>query len=184
MKKRICILLFAFFFLPAIAADPMFDGKRNQISYGSGMAIKSESLIYFPVNFVPYFTNILTYSQPNTVFRIPGRQSVNISKNMGRGEKYGWNWELLDEYIFYFSEDAFFYNTRNWYYGMGMGVGMQLNYNERIGSLLIFEIKLFAGYKISERINLEAFFQHFSNGHTTQNNYSYNFYGLSLVYKF
>ncbi|MDR1071691.1 MAG: acyloxyacyl hydrolase [Rickettsiales bacterium] len=170
--------------MPARAADPMFDGMENQLAISSGVAIASQSLIYFPMYFVPYFTSELTYSQPNTVFRLPGRQNINIGKNIGRGQSRGWDWKLLNEYVFFLSEDAFLYNTENWYYGLGLGVGMQLDYNERIGSLLIFEFKMIVGRKISERANVELFFQHFSNGHTTENNYSYNFYGASVVFKF
>jgi hypothetical protein len=168
----------------AVAATPMFDGFDSQITVNSGVASEISGMIVPPWDFVPYFTTEIRYSQPNTIFRLQGRQNLSVNKNVGRGYANGWDWDMLDEYIFILSEDAFLYHTDNWYYGLGMGAGMQLHYNERIGSLLIFQFKIFAGRKITNRLNLELFFQHFSNGHVTDDNYSYNFYGLGAVFKF
>jgi hypothetical protein len=185
MKKALLLLVIASVGSAAAgAADPMFNGRQSQMSIATGVGTGKSGLIVPPWDFVPYFTTMAAYSQPNTVFRLPGRQNASLSKNIGKGESKGWDWSLLDEYIFLLSEDAFLYNTENWYYGVGMGAGMQLDYNDRIGSLLLFQFKLFVGRRITDRTNVELFYQHFSNGHITDNNHSYNFYGLSTVFKF
>jgi hypothetical protein len=67
---------------------------------------------------------------------------------------------------------------------MGLGIGMQGQQNERIGSKLLFGFKLGAGYRITECIALELFMQHYSNGNTAPENNSYAFYGLGMTYSF
>ena len=67
---------------------------------------------------------------------------------------------------------------------MGIGVGMQAQQNERIGSKFLFGFKLGAGYRISECTSVEAFMQHISNGNTAPENNSYAFYGLGLSFNF
>ena len=56
--------------------------------------------------------------------------------------------------------------------------------NERIGTKLLFGFKLLAGYKIFDKFNTELFMQHFSNGETSVNNFSYNFLGFGISYNF
>jgi hypothetical protein len=166
------------------AADPVFGGHDKQMLVSAAVASSHGGLIAAPTHIVPYFTTQAQYSLPNTVFLLPGRQNVALGMNVGFGEHAGWNWSDFYELLFLISEDAFLYRTENWYYGLGMGVGMQLNYNDRINSLLIFQFKLLAGVKISEKTNIEFYFQHFSNGHVSEINVPYNFYGASVVFKF
>ena len=82
------------------------------------------------------------------------------------------------------SEDVALFYGKNWYSYMGLGVGMQAQQNERIGSKLLFGFKLAAAYRLSECTAVELFMQHYSNGNTAPENNSYAFYGLGLAYSF
>jgi hypothetical protein len=126
----------------------------------------------------------IQYSQPTTFFRLPARKSLNVIQTLGFGKKYGWHWDKYTIPIAMLSEDVILTDICNWYTFMGLGVGMQAQQNERIGSKLLFGFKVGAGYRISECTAVEAFMQHISNGNTAPENNSYAFYGLGLSFNF
>ncbi len=164
--------------------NPFFNGNKNQIAFNFGCGVNSGFIVPPPTQWVPFNMFHLQYSQPTTFFRLHARKSLNIIQTLGHGGKYGWQWDKYTIPIAMLSEDVILYNTTNWYYFTGIGVGMQAQQNKRIGSKLIFGFKLGAGYHISDHWSVEAFIHHFSNGNTAPENNSYAFYGMGVTYKF
>lgn len=170
----------------AVHADtnPFFNGYKNQVAFNFGYGVNSGFLLPPPTQFVPFNMLQVQYSQPTTFFRLPARKSINIIQTLGHGSKYGWHWDKYTIPIVMLSEDVIPFHGQDWYTFIGLGVGMQAQQNERIGSKLLFGFKLGTGYKISDCVGIELFMQHYSNGNTAPENNSYAFYGLGLTYSF
>ena len=164
--------------------NPFFSGYENQIAFNVGTGVNSGFLIPPPSQFVPYTMFQFQYSQPTTFFKLQARQSLNLIMNVGYGKKYGWHWDSYTIPIVMLSEDIILANWHDWYFYTGLGVGMQGQQNERIGSKLLFGFKLGTGYKITDCVGIELFMQHMSNGNTAPENNSYAFYGMGLTYSF
>ncbi|MDW2958984.1 MAG: acyloxyacyl hydrolase [Alphaproteobacteria bacterium] len=164
--------------------NPFFSGYENQIAFNVGAGINSGFLIPPPSQFVPYTMFQFQYSQPTTFFKLQARQSLNLIMNVGYGKKYGWHWDSYTIPIVMLSEDIILADWQDWYFYTGLGVGMQGQQNERIGSKLLFGFKLGTGYKITDCVGIELFMQHMSNGNTAPENNSYAFYGMGLTYSF
>ncbi len=188
MQKVILFLPILFLGLQSAHADakenPFFWGHDRQFALNLGSGVNSGFLVPPPSQFVPFFMAHVQYSLPNTFFEFPARQSLNIAQTIGMGKKYGWNWKEFSIPIAFLSGDVAFLQGKNWYAGLGAGLGMQAKENDRISSKMLFTFKLFAGYRLSESVNGEIFVQHFSNGCTTDDNHSYAFYGLGVAYNF
>ena len=189
MKKIFFTSLFIILSTPVFAdinseSNPFFKGYDNQIAFNFGYGVNSGFLLPPPTQFVPFILLHGQYSQPTTFFRLPARKSINLHQTIGNGGKYGWNWDKYTIPIVTLSEDIALFYGDQWYTFAGIGVGMQLQQNERIGSKLIFGFKLGAAYRISDCTSFEVFMQHMSNGNTAPQNYSYAFYGLGLTYNF
>lgn len=164
--------------------NPFFNGYENQIAFNFGYGVNSGFLLPPPTQFVPFNMFQIQYSQPTEFFRLHARKSLNIIQTLGHGSKYGWHWDKYTIPIAMLSEDVIPFHGQDWYTFIGLGVGMQAQQNERIGSKLLFGFKLGAGYKISDCVGIELFMQHYSNGNTAPENNSYAFYGLGLTYSF
>lgn len=187
MKKIICALsvfMLATGNLAANGVNPFFDGYENQVAFNFGFGVNSGFLLPPPTQFVPFNMMHVQYSQPTTFFRMPARQSLNIVQTLGHGSKYGWHWDKYTIPMAVLSEDISFWYGCDWYTFAGLGVGMQAQQNERIGSKLVFGFKLGAGYRVTECTAVELFMQHFSNGNTADENNSYAFYGMGITYSF
>ena len=189
MNKFTVLSLFLLISSPAIAditykENPFFNGYENQVAFNFGYGVNSGFLIPPPTQFVPFILLHGQYSQPTTFFCLPARKSINLHQTIGSGGKYGWSWDKYTIPIASLSEDVALLYGDDWYTFMGIGVGMQMQQNERIGSKLIFSFKLGAAYRISECTSVELFMQHMSNGNTAPQNNSYAFYGLGLTYSF
>ena len=189
MIKFLIALFIAVFSGTAIAEtdvkfNPFIDGYDNQIAVNFGYGVNSGFLVPPPTQFVPFNMLHLQYSQPTTFFRVPARQSINVIQTLGHGSKYGWNWDKYTIPIVMLSQDFALIYSNDWYTFMGLGIGMQGQQNERIGSKLLFGFKLGAGYRITECTAVELFMQHYSNGNTAPENNSYAFYGLGMTYSF
>lgn len=185
MKKFSYFLFSILFFTRSHATEnPFFKGYENQIAINIGTGVNSGFLIPSPTKFVPYTMFQLQYSQPTTFFTLPARKTINIITNVGYGQKYGWNWDDFSIPIAMLSEDITPLYGQKWYTFIGLGIGMQAQQNERIGSKLIFSFKLGGGYRISDCAAIEIFMHHMSNGNTAPENNSYGFYGLGLSYNF
>ena len=86
--------------------------------------------------------------------------------------------------MIFLSEDISLLEYKKIYVAAGGGGGLQVKQNRRIGSKLLFQFKITSGYRINDKTNLELFMQHFSNGNTAPENYSYAFYGCGITYSF
>lgn len=196
MRFFYLFIIISLFYAPVFASDnPFFGEKQNQLSLTIGQGFDSGELIAFKhLNHVaPYYMVNLQYSQPTTFFRLPGRQSINAIKTFGiRNKNYDGGcryageceWREYGSEIFMLSGDVSLYNTTKWYFGTGMGVAIQGRENQRLNTKFLLGFRLFAGYKLNEKWNLELVMQHFSNGDTGEENNVYDFWGLSAAYNF
>ena len=128
MKKFVAILLF----IPAnanayqISCENPFTGNyENQIAFSIGQGFDTGWIVPQPVRPVPFYIGTITYSQPTTFFRIPARQSINISETVGFHEKYGWKWQDYTIPIIHLSEDIALFTYKNMYFAVGAGIGLQ-----------------------------------------------------------
>lgn len=191
MKKSLFLL--SVLFLPmSVMADsvilptknPFMSTYKNQIGFGIGQGFDTGWLLPPPVHIVPFYIGTFTYSQPTEFFRVPARQSLNISQTVGLDEKYGWKWYNYTTPMVYITEDIALFRFKRLYGGMGAGAGLQARQNERLGAKLIFQFKVTFGYNITKQWACEFFIQHFSNANTAEENNSYAFYGLGATYSF
>ena len=169
-------------FLPE--QNPFMGKYQNQMFYGIGQGFDTGILLPPPVRPVPFYIGTITYSQPTTFFRIPARQSLNISETLGLGKKNGDDWRDYTIPIGYITEDIALFRYKRLYMGMGAGVGLQAQENKRLGAKLLFQFKVTFGFNITKEWATELFIQHFSNANTAPENNSYAFYGLGLTHNF
>lgn len=190
MKKSITSILCLLLAIPTASAaasveqNPFFGDYKHQVALHVGTGVNSGFLVPPPSQFVPFSMLHFQYSLPTTFFELPARKSINVAQTIGYDEKYGWHWNDYTIPMIFLSEDIALLHSDAWYFGTGIGVGMQAQQNERIGSKLIFGFKLMFGFHVNEQTNIELFMQHFSNGNTAPENNSYAFYGLGIVYNF
>ena len=184
MKKF--FLFLSLILLPVYAQgyNPFMGDYKNQVAVNLGQGVNSGFIIPPPVQFVPFYLLHLQYSQPTTFFKLPARQSINIGQTLGFGRGYGWDWDKFTIPMIFLSEDIALLHGDNWYFSTGIGMGLQAQQNERIGSKLLFQFKLIGGYRITDTVGLELFIQHFSNANTAIENNSYAFYGIGMTYNF
>ena len=202
MRKLIVFIAVWILAAPAKAEhNPFFGDNQNKISVGISQGMSTGWL--FPTwrdEFVPFAQLHMAYAVPNTFFHLPGRQSINVSAMLGWGTstdyrhehptKGGppiyWDWGDIAHtaQIIYYQQDVALFSGKDWYTGIGAGIGMQRHENDRIDTKLMFSFRMFAGYAITENWRGEIFFQHFSNGSTHEANFSYNSIGFGLGYAF
>lgn len=176
--------------LPVVAEEsvfnPMFGSKQNQIMLHSGMSFRSNG-------FEKLFHASLSYSQPDTFFRLPARN--NIEAGVIRGEdweegestKYFKNELNLSQYdttILGLSKDVAVLSGTNSYLTVGLGAYIKNQTSNRIGSKFTFGQRIGVGYRFDSGLNIELFARHFSNGSLTQENSGQNFAGLSTGFSF
>ena len=186
LMKFFLVFFFALFVPTVGRADlnPFFGNYDNQVAVNFGWGVDSGFLIPAPVRWVPFVMLNAQYSQPDEVFRLPARRSLNVTQTLGMGTSRGWHWDKYTIPIVTLSEDVILAHGDEWYWFSGLGVGFQAQQNERIGSKLLFGFKLGAGYRLSECMSVEVFMQHYSNGNTAPENNSYAFFGTGVVYNF
>jgi len=210
MKKFAFIL--PLLFITSIAAasidNPFFRGYRHQVGFSIGAGVNSGIIVPPPMEWVPFAEFHIQYSVPATIFYFPARFSINITQTVGWDSKYDlsfrrgyssrrwrtpeqcppgacqWRWQDYTIPIIYLSLDVALWHNDRWFVGVGPGVGMQGQENERIGSKLVFIFKPFIGYRINDRTAIEFYIRHFSNGNTAPENNSYAFYGISITRNF
>ena len=168
----------------ANASNPFMGDAQNQIAFYLAQGFDNGYIIPLPYHPVPFYMAQIQYSQPTTFFRMPARQSLNIAETAGFDKRYGWDWREFTTPIAMASGDIAPIYGDNWYAGIGAGVGLQARQNDRLGAKLLFQFKLFYGYRINERWGVEIYGQHFSNANTAKQNYSYAFYGIGVNYNF
>ncbi|MDR2685768.1 MAG: acyloxyacyl hydrolase [Rickettsiales bacterium] len=175
--------------------NPFFGDKQNQLGLAIGQGFDSAELILFkhldvPV---PYYMIAASYSQPNTFFRLPGRQTIGFTKTLGFGHhNYGkhavWtghtDWQEYGNEIAVLTQEVGFALTQRTYLGAGIGIAIQGKQNARLNTKFILPFKMVAGWRMTDSWNLELIMQHFSNGDTGDMNYVYDFYALGVSWNF
>ena len=184
MRKLSISLISMLCFGVANASNPFMGDAQNQIAFYLAQGFDNGYIIPLPYHPVPFYMAQIQYSQPTTFFRMPARQSLNIAETAGFDKRYGWDWREFTTPIAMASGDIAPIYGDNWYAGIGAGVGLQARQNDRLGAKLLFQFKLFYGYRINERWGVEIYGQHFSNANTAKQNYSYAFYGIGVNYNF
>ena len=191
--KRFIPFIVALIFMPnMVKADNFIFPKKNpftgtfenQFAFGLGQGFDTGLLIPPPYKPVPFYIGTFQYSQPTYFFRIPARRSINISQTLGIGSKNGWDWEHFTIPIAYLTEEIALFRIQQTYMGVGAGAGLQAHQNERLGSKLLFTLKITLGYNFNEEWAGELFIQHFSNANTADENNSYAFYGIGFTKNF
>lgn len=178
------LLNFTFLYGASAATNPFMGDAQNQFAFYVGQGVDNGYIVPMPYHPVPFYMFQMKYSQPATFFRLPARMSLNVGETLGLGKKYGWDWRDLTIPLVFISGDAALFYDKNWYVGVGSGVGLQAQQNERLGAKLLFEFRLFYGYRINEKWNVELYAQHFSNANTAEENKSYAFFGLGISRNF
>ena len=168
----------------ATGYNPFTGTHEHQVALYMAQGVDSGFLVPPPSRPVPFYILHLQYSQPTTFFKIPARQSINFGETVGFGEKYHWDWDKYSIPMVFVSEDLALLYGDCWYFSVGAGVGFQAQENERIGSKLLFQFKVAAGWHMTDELTLEIYTQHFSNGNTAPENNSYGFYGVGMTYSF
>ena len=185
MRKIIPFLFSLLCICGANADTNVFMGNaQNQLTFYLGQGVDNGYIVPLPYHAVPFYMLQVKYSQPATFFRMPARISLNLGETAGFAKKYGWDWREFSIPIFWMSGDTALFYGENWYTGVGSGVGMQAHQNDRLGAKLLFEFRLFYGYRINEKWGIELYAQHFSNANTAEENHSYAFFGLGVNYDF
>ena len=184
--KKIAIFLLSVLWLYSAnaATNPFMGDAQNQLAFYTGQGFDNGYVVALPYHAVPFYMVQAKYSQPATFFRLPARMSMNLAETVGLGKKYGWDWRKFTIPIIFISGDTALLHGENWYAGVGSGVGLQAQQNERLGAKLLFEFKLFYGYRFNENWGIELYAQHFSNANTADENHSYAFYGLGITRNF
>lgn len=207
--KKVIVGLFFMFSSPAAAefhffagmdrvGNPLFGDKESQIMINLGQGVNQLSLIAAPDMPVPFGMIGFQYSQPVSFFRLPARMSINAIQTVGWGQKYQydgyvddgtiqtfiWDWTKYQTQLAMLSVDCLIAWTSRWYFGSGLAIGVQGKENMRIGTKFLTGFKIFAGYAVAENWRIEMFMQHYSNGSTDLQNYSYNFIGIGAGYNF
>ena len=177
-------MLSILFICAANASNPFMGDAENQVAFYLAQGFDNGYIVPLPYHPVPFYIAQIQYSQPTTFFRLPARQSLNIGETAGFDKRYGWDWREFTTPIAMASGDIAPIYGDNWYAGIGAGVGLQARQNDRLGAKLLFQFKLFYGYRINERWGVEIYGQHFSNANTAKQNYSYAFYGMGVNYNF
>jgi hypothetical protein len=106
----------------------------------------------------------------------------------GKGEFSEYNQDI----VFGFSQDlilpAFWWTSPKpfckIYAGINLGIYIEPNITDRIGSRFTFGERVFLGYRIIDGLTVELYGRHFSNGDLTEINGGQNFIGLSAMWNF
>ena len=182
MRKVAISLLLALCAYGANAeTNPFMGDAQNQLAFYVAQGFDNGYIVPLLYHPVPFYIAQVKYSQPATFFRMPARMSLNLAETAGFAKKYGWDWRKYTIPIVFLSGDTALLHGDKWYAGIGSGVGLQAQQNERLGAKLLFEFRLFYGYHINEKWGIELYAQHFSNANTAEEKHSYAFYGIGIT---
>ena len=158
-----------------------FGDRKHQVNTSFGVSIRDfkrfEDLYFWQIS----------YGQEKTFFMLPGRLNAELMMQQGSGK-----YSKYDEYMAGISQDWVFpilwwLNPKpisNLYLGVGLGGYIKTNKTDRISSKFTFGQRVFLGYRIKERVAIEFYGRHFSNGTLTNQTSGYDFIGLSVMWNF
>ncbi|MDE1464868.1 acyloxyacyl hydrolase [Spartinivicinus poritis] len=193
MKTKLCLLALITNSLIAESTiadtasnNPMFGDKKSQVMLHGGMSFRSKG-------FEKLYFGGISYSQPDTFFRLPARNNLELgvfrgknSKNDPTNKSFKDDVDLsqYDLNMFGISKDVALLSGTNAYLTLGLGAYIKDNDTNRIGSKFTFGERLAVGYRFNNGVVLELYARHFSNGSLTKENSGQNFAGLSAGYTF
>lgn len=186
MKKAIIPFVLSLVMpLAATAADnPMFaKGTENSIAIyvaqGTGDGTLFKLIQPGLWDFEPMTVFMVQYSQPITIFRLPGRQNLHFVGNHGYSSDHDLSFVAAG-----ISWDVSLFDWNGFYIGFGLGPYMRDAKDHRVDSRLVFGEKFFIGKNINDKWRAEIFTLHFSNGNFTEVNDGFNYAGLAVSYSF
>lgn len=130
-----------------------------------------------------YFNSNLIYSQPNRIFKLPGRINFEVGGFFTPPHQaHIYNFAIIG-----ISEDVIFpiYPSKfgNLFLGFGIGLYLKSKIDDRIGSAITFGERLFLGYMI-ENYDIELYYKHYSNGTLQIPNSGHDLWGIAFGYCF
>lgn len=187
-KKIISFIFLAMFSVVGYAGEnPIFGDAQNQVSFKFSIGTGGSSmyhLIGINWHMEPFSFFSVEYSQPTTFFRLPARQSIELGTTYGFRKKDGEDWTDYSWPIIGASIDPVLFWTDRLYAGFGLGPYIKWQVDSRQDSRFVFGTKVFFGYRATNRMGIELFTKHFSNGNLTPINAAYNFFGLDVNVNF
>lgn len=168
----------------ASANNVMFgENDSNMIGIYAGPGTGSGSLLklIYPGdwNFSSMTFLMARYAQPISMFRMPGRVSIDVMQNVAYKSSDGLSFIGIGV-----SWDVVLASWHGFYVGAGIGPYYRDNHDRWVSSRLVFGEKFFVGKNITEHLHAELFTLHFSNGDLTETNHGFNFTGLALNFSF
>lgn len=128
-----------------------------------------------------YLSSMLIYSQPNRIFRLPGRINFELGGVSNLADS-PYNFLIAG-----ISEDMLLpllvSSVGSMFAGVGIGIYIRNTADDRIGSNFTFGERVFLGYSY-QGLSIEIFIKHYSNGTLEKPNGGHNFAGLMLGYSF
>lgn len=177
--KSLCLLLSfsygsAYFLKDSnLLLHPIFEKEQNSIrlEFSTPTLIKKK-----------YFNANLIYTQPNRFFRLPARLNLEIGVFFTPPPNNQKTFVIIG-----LSEDIVLpiYPSKfgNLFVGLGVGIYLKSQRDERIGSAVTFGERFFIGY-FFESFDIELYYKHYSNGTLQLPNGGYDFLGISFGYCF
>ena len=184
MKRLISVIAIAAFCLPAVAdSNVLFGEHDNSITLYAAQSTGSGSLLKLIQpglwDFAPQTFVMFQYSQPIKFFRLDSRLNLNVGNNFAYKSSDGLNFFGVG-----ISIDTALLQYHGWYMGIGIGPFMRDRMDRWVESRLVFKEKFFIGKSLDDNWNIEIATIHFSNGNFTTANEGFNFFGMSIGYKF
>jgi hypothetical protein len=189
-KKAIAIFLVCLVPLASAAENPILGESRNSIKFDA-------------VGFVDTYSSgtrsyFLSYSQPNSFFRLPGRRNLSVGYIGGSTNWYTVQTETyhrskrnavdghkhdLSQMFFGISQDVALYSADKFYTGVGIGPYFKERFCGFVESRFMMGERFFIGYRLGD-FNVEFVAHHFSNGHLTEMNQGLNGFGAGVQWNF
>ncbi|MDR1494723.1 MAG: acyloxyacyl hydrolase [Rickettsiales bacterium] len=179
MQRSFLILLLTISANRALGANPIFGEAQNQISLHLGQGLGSGgapfSIFKFDKKPNGFYLFSVQYSQPDTNFRLAGRRNLEFMILKGFGAEYKYSQSMFGA-----SWDILLLWGERMYLGVSLGAYIKSKIDEWIDSRFTFGERMFVGCRF-QRLNLEIFVRHFSNGDLTTINHGYDFVGTALA---
>ena len=185
MRKSLSFFVIAFMVTPSVAATNLMFGQNdeNLLSLNIAQSTGSHNIrkLIWPLDWdmYPQTLIMLSYAQPASIFRLPGRVNLHFMQNIAYESSKGLS--FIGTGI---SWDVSLIQGKSIYFGVGIGPYYRDNHDRWVSSRLFFGEKVFIGTRISNHWRGELFTIHFSNGDFTDINTGFNFVGLSANYSF
>jgi hypothetical protein len=142
--------------------------------------------------------SFVSYSQPNTFFRLPGRRNLHLGNIHGTTHWYvnppenftkrnqvhkQKQFRDISQMFFGISQDAVIASGHGFYFGVGAGPYVKESTHDFVRSKFMFGERAFVGYTFGQ-LSFELVAHHFSNGHLDNMNKGLNGVGVGASWGF